>query len=341
MGNRSLLVARCSSLAKTWAPRLLAIGLLVFAIQRAGPLNVWRSLMAADPLSVGISALMVAPFVVVRAARWRVVLRDLGIHIPLALASRLYAIGLYVATITPGQAGDAIKAWFLSRRGSSLALALLSCVLDRLFDILVLAALATTALVVFWPEQRAQWLVGAIIIGGVLLALVFLARPALRNAVVGLPLLRLAWRPLERRVRALSWGGPLLDSGLHPSTLVVATLLTAAGFAVTLSRVYLVFHAVGVDLALLPFLAVASVTVFASLVSIAGVGSRDIALIALLTPFGYSEDQAVAASFLILFLTFTNIIPGLVAWFSKDEYRAAGAAYAGTGATGSAPGLDR
>jgi uncharacterized protein (TIRG00374 family) len=313
------------ALAKVWLPRLVAVGLLVWSIQRAGLENVVRSLAAADGLSIAVAVALVIPFLWARAARWRVILSDLGIDIGLALACRLYAVGLFFGTVTPGQAGDALKAWFLSRRGHSLALSLLSCVLDRLFDVFVLAAIATTALVVFWPNEQTQWVVGATVVVGVLAMLVFLTRPAVRVVITRLPLVRLVWSPLERRVRRFDWGPPLLDSGLRSRTLAVSLALTVVGFAVTMSRVYLTFHAVGVDLPPLTFLAVASVTVFASLISVAGVGSRDIALIAMFAPFGYSEQQAVAASFLILFLTFTNVVPGFVVWLTQDDIRTSSA----------------
>ena len=314
------------ALARIWAPRLVAVGLLVWAVLRAGPANVARSLVAADGLSVALAVAMVLPFIVARAARWRVILDDLGIRVGLMLASRLYAVGVFFGTITPGQSGEALKAWFLSRRGHSLALALLSCVLDRLFDVLVLAMIATTALVVFWPNEQTQWVVGAAAVAGMLLLLVFLTLPAVRAFITRLPLVRLVWAPLERKVRRFDWGPPLLDSGLHPPTLALALALTVVGFAVTMTRVYLIFHAVGVDLPPLIFLAVASVTLFASLISVAGVGSRDVALIALFAPFGYSEQQAVAASFLILFLTFANVVPGLLVWFTQDDIRISSAA---------------
>jgi uncharacterized membrane protein YbhN (UPF0104 family) len=301
------------ALAKRWLPRILAVVLLYVALQQAGIPNVWRSLTAAHLIPVLISLVLVLPFIVMRAARWRSILSELGIACSLGMASRLYAIGLWVGMITPGQAGDAIKAWYLSRRGESLALSLLSCVLDRLFDVLVLAAIATTALVVYWPNEQRQWLLGIALMLGVLLGLVVLARPDVRGWLLGLPGVRFVWSPLERRLRRLTWGPPLLDSGLSRRSLALALLLTLAGFAVTMTRVYLVFMAVDIVLPLLPFMAVASIMVFASLVSVAGVGSRDIALIALLTPFGYSREQAVAASFLILFLNLTNIIPGLLA----------------------------
>lgn len=300
-------------MAKRWLPRLLAVGLLVFALLRAGIPNVWRSLLAADLSSVLLAAVLVLPFVVARAARWRTILADLGIGISLLEASRLYAIGLWIGTITPGQAGDAVKAWYLSRRGESLALGLLSSFLDRLFDILVLTAIATTALVVFWPSEQGQWLLGVAIIAAVVAALFFLAQPGLRQWLLRLPGLSWLWTPIERRLRGVSWGAALLDSDVRLPTLVVALAMTIGGFVITLSRVYLVFGAVGVRLPPLEFLAVASVMVFVSLVSVAGLGSRDVALIALLTPFGYSEQQAVAASFLVLFLNLTNVVPGLVA----------------------------
>jgi glycosyltransferase 2 family protein len=310
-------VSRWLPLVKRWLPRVLAVALLAVALDRAGPANVWRGITTADPLAVALSGVLAVPFIVVRALRWRVILRDLDIGVGWWTASRLYAIGLLVGTITPGQAGDAIKAWYLHRRGDSLALGLLSCVLDRLFDILVLTALATSALVVFWPGQPGQALLGLAIIAAVLAGLLFLARPDARGLVLGLPGVRFLWTPIERGLRARPWGAALLDSGLTWPTLPAALLLTGLGFAVTLTRVYLVFIAVGITLPLLPFVAVASLAVFASLVSVSGIGSRDVALIALLAPLGYSEQQAVAASFLILFLNLTNVVPGVLAMIGQ------------------------
>ena len=303
--------------AKRWLPRLLALGLLVFVLQRAGIVNVWQTVARADVPSVAIATVLVLPFVVARAGRWLVVLRDFRIIVRLVEATRLYAIGLYIGTVTPGQAGDAIKAWYLSHKGESLALSLLSCVVDRLFDILVLALIATTALVVFWPSESGQWTVGSAIVVGVAMALLFLARPDARAWFMNLPLLRLAWRPVEGWLRKKEWGQALLESRLHFGTIGLAFVMTAGGFGITLTRVYLVFHAVGIDLPLLTFLAVASVTVFASLVSVAGVGSRDLALVAMLEPMGFGADQAVAASVLILFLTLSNLVPGLLIWLGR------------------------
>ena len=314
LGTRSLSTQHSAlSTLRRWFPRLLAVALLVLALQQAGIENVWRSLLGAHLPSVLLSVALVLPFIVARAARWRTILADLGIGCGLVEASRLYAIGLYIGTVTPGQAGDAVKAWYLSRRGESLALGLLSCFLDRLFDILVLAAIATTALVVFWPSEQRQWTVGAAVIVAGIAALLFLARPGLRARLMGLPGVRWGWTPVERRLRKLAWGPALLDSGLRLPTLAAALAVTVVGFAVTLTRIYLLFSAVGVNLPVLEFLAVASVMVFAGLVSVAGLGSRDVALIALLAPFGYSKEQAVAASFLILFITLTNVVPGVVA----------------------------
>ena len=63
------------------------------------------------------------------------------------------------------------------------------------------------------------------------------------------------------------------------------------------------------------FVAVVGLSSLAGLLSVSGIGTRDWALIALLGRENIGHDTALAASFLILFLNLTNIVPGLIAWY--------------------------
>src|SRR5205814_9268424 len=110
--------------------------------------EILSALRGANPVLVALSIALYVPFLIVKAARWRMVSADMGMPISWAQAWRIYAIGLAAGTFTPGQAGDALKAWYLQRMGYGLGRGLGSSVLDRLFDVAALALLGLVGVAV-------------------------------------------------------------------------------------------------------------------------------------------------------------------------------------------------
>ncbi|HVF99829.1 MAG TPA: lysylphosphatidylglycerol synthase domain-containing protein, partial [Chloroflexia bacterium] len=88
------------------AGTLLFLALLVWLdLSGALPLEkVWSALAAADFWLVALSIGFYAPFLVVKAARWRIVSASLGVPLSWGDACRIYGIGLAAGTFTPGQA---------------------------------------------------------------------------------------------------------------------------------------------------------------------------------------------------------------------------------------------
>lgn len=313
---------RLTGMARRWLPRLLGLALFVWAFAAVGPAEVWRGLRGTDPWPVVPALLVALPFIFVKGWRWAILGADLGAPVGVREAFRLYAIGIWAGLVTPGQAGDFLKAWYLRARGVPLARALLSSLLDRLFDLGALLGLGAFAFLAFAGSGAGAATgtdagrgLAPIVLG---LVLVCLALGATIGTRWRAPVFGLLARVTPRGIRARLERNPTLTSlatarlGLVP--LIGALALTAVSWVLSVGRVYLSFIAVDVWLAPFDFLIVLVLVTLAGLISVSGIGTRDAALYLLLGQYGYSGGQALAISFLILLLNFSNIVPGFLLW---------------------------
>ncbi len=101
---------------------------------------------------LGLAIHLAALFVI--ALRWGILLRGAGLGLPATTVLRLSWIGHFLAMVVPGgvASGDILKSLYVAKeRGSTRTRALVTAFTDRVLALLVLAAIATTA-VVFAPE---------------------------------------------------------------------------------------------------------------------------------------------------------------------------------------------
>lgn len=141
---------------------------LYFATRGTDWARVGAILMAARPLWVAGVMLASLLAVYVRAQRWRVLLRPLGI-VPLYPALSATAIGFGASAVLPFRIGELVRPALLGRRiGVGVSAALSSVVLERLFDmLLVIVCFLVVALVYPLPPALRD---SAIVLG--ILALV-------------------------------------------------------------------------------------------------------------------------------------------------------------------------
>jgi glycosyltransferase 2 family protein len=296
-----------------WLIRLIGPALLLIFLASADREEMLSVLAGARPWPIVLSLLLMPPFILIKAWRWKLILRELGLYIALWPAALLYTIGLYLATVTPGQAGDLVKAWYLRDQGQPLGAALFSIVLDRLFDLLVMGLVAACGIFAFWnllPNRGAQGVAAALLVGGVVVALVLFAARGPREW-----LFARATPLLPRRLSGLVEGLREQISQLHlrPGALALLILASLLSAFFTFYRVYLLFVSIGVVVPLLAFVAMtAMVALVQVLPSIAGIGTRDALLIALLALYGYSAEQALSLSALLLLLNIEHILVGFL-----------------------------
>lgn len=301
-----------------WGLRLIGPALLVLFLWRSDFSQIVGSLRDIVLWPLLLSLLLMPAFVAVKAWRWNLLMRELGMQAPpLGYSIALYTIGLFLGGTTPGQSGDFVKAWYLRERGQPLAPALFSIVLDRLFDFLVMAVLALLALIellgAFQPEQR-----GAIQIATIAFAaLIIVLTPALmaRGPREWLMNRALPLAPARARAVLERWRDQFAGLTLRPGLLAALTIATIGSAISTMVRIYLLFLAL--SLTNVPLLAIISSTALIAIlqalpISFAGIGVRDAILIAVLGRYGYQPEQALALSALYLLVNIEHIVVGFL-----------------------------
>ncbi|MDB5080859.1 MAG: hypothetical protein JWP00_2783 [Chloroflexi bacterium] len=302
--------------ALNWLIRLIGTVLLLFFLWKLNldPAKVLQELLQANIWLVAASVLLVFPLIALKAWRWQLILKDLGLPVSFDRSYRLYAFGMAAGSFTPGQAGDFIKAWNLQQDGYSLSTALVSNILDRLFDIAVLVLLATSGLLLLGSDFFSLLPALLALLLGLAGGLVVLSVPAWRDRLVGLALKVLLRRKAGRNQ-------PASEVQLRPVRFIRVFFLTLAATGLVLFRVWLLALALGLNLNFLELVASSSLATVAALIpiSIGGIGTRDVALNAILGKLGYSIEKAVSLSTFILLLQLVNLGAGYLIWATRRK----------------------
>lgn len=310
-----------------WVLTLLGPAILVFFLLTNDISAIWTVLKTTDPLLFGISAVLVLPFLYSKGWRWRLILQGWNIRITTWFAAILYTLGIFVGSVTPGQGGDAVKAWYLRRDGHPLGPSLLSIVVDRFFDVAIMGIIAGSGLYfyrTFLPGNVQLLIVLALV--GVVVGIVFLASPALRKMLVErvLPVV------IPAKLRSLARRAGLRDRVLtmSPTRIGALVLISFVTLGWTFVRLYLLFLATGVRIDVGPYMAMIAIISLVSVVSIAGVGIRDVIMVLIMTNLAatgqmratdgtaFTADQAttlaLGISTLFLMLNIANVILGFI-----------------------------
>jgi len=303
-----------------WLFRLIGPTLLAVFLFKSDLNLLFTTLRGADWWPITLSLLLLPPFLIIKTWRWQQILHELKLELDLITGSLLYAVGIYWGSVTPGQAGDLVRAWYLRDRGQPLAPALFSVMLDRLFDLLVMAVLATIgifALGQLLPSRELQTLLVLTMGTGLAFVTIGLAMRKPRKWLLtqGLPkiLPKHLWESLN------NLNAQLATLNLHPRLIFAVTAASLLSAMFTFYRLWLLFVALKVFIPLFIVIGVSALIAILQVlpISIAGVGVRDAALIAVLLNYGYAPEQALSVSALFLLLTLEHILVGFIIsfWF--------------------------
>ncbi|MDH3215931.1 MAG: flippase-like domain-containing protein [Candidatus Krumholzibacteria bacterium] len=313
---------------KRWISLLLPlIGVAIFAwiIRGIGVNNLidtFRHVEAKKLLTFPVFTLFI---LLMRGLRWQYVMGLIGIRYSLWRSSVVWSIGFFAASVTPAKVGDALRAYYLSRDSDrSLAESFLTVVIDRLMDLITMLVLGVVAVFFFsyyYIDLPSAWVV---VVGTVIMfGLIYLGfhRELVRR--LGGPLFRVLipakyqeelgahfdsfYDSLAIYIR--QWKKTLLGFGF--------TLLFWVGVALLAYTVADIMD-INVPFRYLCLMLPVMTLVEILPISIAGLGTRDAAVIYLFSIIGVSSTQALGFSLLFMLAgTYLLALFGFVAWLCK------------------------
>lgn len=282
--------------AVVWSTVLSAAGYLLFSL-----LGGWREVLSAilEVGLLGVAALLSLSLMnyVLRFARWQLYLRSLGHHVDARLSLSIYVAG-FALTTTPGKAGEMFRGVLLRRRGVPYPDTFAAFLSERLSDLVAVVMLALLGVFIY-PDARPLIYLGAILCISLLVLLS--SKSALSLVQRGYSRIKIAPRAVAHLVEMLSQA----QRCHRQSILVVATLLSLAGWAAEAFGLYLILHWIDADVSIEFAIFVFAISMLAGALTLTpgGLGSTEGVMAGLLIWNGVVASDAVAATLLIRAVT--------------------------------------
>lgn len=300
------------------------IGLALFVVIVAGTgvdriVEVFRS---ADPRAMALTPLIIVLILFMRGVRWRLILRGLGVDMPLGRATAVWCIGFFASSVTPAKSGDALRAVYVRRdSGRSYGEAFLSVFVDRLWDLIFILLAGIITVPIFsrrYTEMPSAWIVvgSAVALGAVIYA-------GTQRGVMQRLLRPLFGILVPQRFRAAFslnfhsfYDGLRAYAGAGAHHLAVA-LLTLVCWGLIFLLAWVIAWAMHINVSFAFIALIMPIVTLAELlpVSISGLGTREATVVYFFAAVGVGRAPAVGFSIAYLLIgTYLTALIGFLLW---------------------------
>ena len=297
------------------------IGIILFAIilSKANLGEIFQSINNIKPAYLIFAILLLLPALIVKTLCWMYIIKQQGINYSLKNAFLMYCSGLYIGILTPGKMGEITKALYLKKDGHSMGKSLIGVVLDRASDFAFLLTFTFFGALFFittFQKQITIFVLGTIL--AVILFFIFLKKGLIKWFLN--KLFQILAPPKYQKSWEVNFQDFINDLKIYKlKHYLIIFLISIFPWMIYYFQAYIFAKGMNINV---PFLYLAiSVTIagFITLIpiSISGIGSRDAALILLLTPYAVSKEQTIVFSALILLIALFTAFIGLICWLIK------------------------
>lgn len=289
--------------------------------------NVWNSIKGIPVAYAIVALLALVAQTVLMTARWRLIARFFGVDIPFIPALRVLYIGLLANQGFPSFiAGDAIRAYWMRKRGGSLGNALRIVIIDRVTALVVLVLLLVPSIGYLLPNVTSPTVVTGLWI-------------ILLSGLFGI-LLFFLLDHLPRRLRDIGPVAAIVATSAQARRLArnaresaVVSMQALVGHLLTAIYLYVMVRGIRIDLSFLQCLALMPPIVLISMLpfSIAGWGIREGTMITAMAIFGIAPELAFSVSVLYGIFGLLHGMIGFPAMFLSDRRPAGPSGESGDG----------
>ncbi len=294
------------------AVSVIGIGLVVLSVNIEEAVN---SLLSVNPAGFILAVVIFQLGIVIRAARWWVLLRPHAIQLPFWKLVRLYYVGMFFNLFLPtGFGGDVVRAAELGTEVDP-ATSAATVVLDRMLGLMALFAIAlgATPFVAGMVPTQLLYVTSIVSLAGLVAGLMVLHGQAFAfvlrlgsRTFSGLPFVDKVLSALTKFNDAISLVGKDYKA-------IAQAFAISAVFNVSLILIHIILaNALGLDVTWVAFIVVVPLTSILLLVpSIAGIGVRESGLVYMLDLFTDDLEKGAALGIAVLL---QNVIGGLLGW---------------------------
>jgi len=259
--------------------------------------------------------------IVIRAWRWQTILAALDIYISKIKAVGLFWLGTFAGVITPGRLGELIRVYFLKNQGYSIFRSFFSVIIDRIIDILVLSFLGLL-IYLFYLKTVGVYMIFYGILLTLLLVFVFLMvdRRSIIHRIFGQFIKKLFpvdFQDYSHFTFEKLWTGII---NLKKEKMIYFFIYLITGWFFYFFARYLIAQSLGLNLS---FINVGVVSVLVALItalpiSIAGLGTREAAVIYIFGLLGLNRETALIFSLLIFSIDLVSISFGYIPYIKES-----------------------
>lgn len=295
----------------------VAVGLTAFVLWKADVSAVAGATKDLDLRWAAAAVLLVLVDRALNAYRWIALLCALspGSRPPFTTVLRIFFVSTFVGTFLPSVGGDIYRAYSLAREEVRVSESAASVLMDRVLGVLSIAILAIAAIVVV-PQYAADARVTAAL-GLASAGCLGAAVCVFSDRATGL-IQRFAARLPGARVRrsAVTLSESVRRYSHHRTDLAKVLIASVGVQVLRVIQAYCLGRGLGIELpVILYFVFIPLVMLVMQVpVTVAGLGTGQVAFDALFGQAGVAASQAVALSLLFIALGFVGNLPGAILW---------------------------
>jgi len=259
--------------------------------------------------------------IAIKSLRWQCILSSLGIMISKGKCLNLHWLGIFVGTITPGRLGELIKIYFLKNKGYSAFRSFFSVILDRIIDIFVLLFFGFL-IFIFFLRDIGTYMIILSIIFLLIIILIFLLfdQRSWLNKFFGKTIQKIFpvdFKNYSRFTFSKLWKG---IKSLEKKQVIYFLIYLSIGWLFYFSSRYFIALSLGLDLS---FVNISIISILVAIVtilpiSVAGLGTREAAVIYLFGLFSLTKETALLFSLLIFTIDILAVSFGLIPYLKES-----------------------
>jgi glycosyltransferase 2 family protein len=300
-----------------------AVGILIFAylIISTGPDKIVSAFASADVSYFIPAVALLLLYLSVQAVKWNYLLRKQRIRLRFMYVFRIYMIGAFYGSITPGRIGTLIRVKYVKRKtGKNTGEASISVVVDKLLDVvglLVLGILGTILLSNYVSSSVIIPVAASLFFMAALAAV--LLKKSLSRAALGAFWKFLVPSHLKNDTRDAF--NSFYGSMISYSDVIIPTAIALLGWIIAYTSAYMIALSVGVDVPYPYFITIMSIATVVGLIpiTVAGWGTREATVVMFFSLFGVGPEQAIVMSILNNLMNYAVIMPiGAICSLKED-----------------------